>query len=93
MAFKKFTASETILKPDPRYNSKLVSKFVNCLMWDGKKTVAQKVFYDAIFGRAEAIKTYLMGFKLDAKSEINATPKDTKDHPFGVWTLPPTLTS
>jgi len=31
------------------------------------------------------------GFVLDAKSEINANPKDTKDHPFGVWTLPPTL--
>jgi predicted methyltransferase len=29
------------------------------------------------------------GFKLDAKSEINANPKDTKDHPNGVWTLPP----
>lgn len=30
------------------------------------------------------------GFKLDARSDINANPKDTKDHPFGVWTLPPT---
>lgn len=30
------------------------------------------------------------GFRLVAKSEINANPKDTKDHPFGVWTLPPT---
>ena len=29
------------------------------------------------------------GLKLVAKSEINANPKDTKDHPFGVWTLPP----
>jgi predicted methyltransferase len=29
------------------------------------------------------------GFRLEAKSEINANPKDTKDHPFGVWTLPP----
>jgi predicted methyltransferase len=29
------------------------------------------------------------GFKLEAKSEINANPKDKKDHPFGVWTLPP----
>jgi small subunit ribosomal protein S7 len=48
MAFKKFTASEKILKPDARYNSKLVSKFINCLMWDGKKTVAQKIFYDAM---------------------------------------------
>jgi predicted methyltransferase len=31
------------------------------------------------------------GFKLEAKSEINANPKDTKDYPKGVWTLPPTL--
>jgi len=31
------------------------------------------------------------GFKLDNKSDINANPKDTKDHPSGVWTLPPTL--
>ncbi len=29
------------------------------------------------------------GFRLEAASEINANPKDTKDHPFGVWTLPP----
>jgi predicted methyltransferase len=33
------------------------------------------------------------GFVLEAKSEINANPKDTKDHPFGVWTLPPTRRS
>ncbi len=32
------------------------------------------------------------GFVLDAKSEINANPKDTKDYPKGVWTLPPSLT-
>lgn len=31
------------------------------------------------------------GFSLDAKSEINANPKDTRNHPEGVWTLPPTL--
>jgi small subunit ribosomal protein S7 len=48
MAYKKFTASEDMLKPDARFNSKLVSKFINCLMWDGKKQVAQKVFYDAM---------------------------------------------
>ena len=33
------------------------------------------------------------GFTLAAKSELNANPKDTKDHPFGVWTLPPMLRS
>jgi predicted methyltransferase len=31
------------------------------------------------------------GFKLSAKSEVNANPRDTKDHPEGVWSLPPTL--
>jgi small subunit ribosomal protein S7 len=45
---KKFTASSQQLKPDPKYNSKLVSKFVNCMMWDGKKRTAQAVFYDAM---------------------------------------------
>ena len=30
------------------------------------------------------------GFRFEAASEINANPRDTKDHPFGVWTLPPT---
>src|SRR5919202_1134944 len=44
----KITASETTLKPDPRYHSKLASKFINCLMWDGKKQTAQRVFYDAL---------------------------------------------
>jgi len=33
------------------------------------------------------------GFKLEARSEINANPKDNKDHPFGVWTLPPSRQS
>ena len=45
---KRFTASAKQLKPDPKCSSKLVSKFVNCLMWDGKKTVAQKIVYDAM---------------------------------------------
>lgn len=34
-----------------------------------------------------------VGFKLAAKSEINANPKDSTDHPGGVWALPPTLTN
>ena len=45
---KRFTASASQLKPDPRFNSVLASKFVNCLMHDGKKSVAQRVFYDAL---------------------------------------------
>ena len=34
--------------PDPIYSSQLVTKFVNVLMKDGKKTVAEKIFYDAL---------------------------------------------
>jgi small subunit ribosomal protein S7 len=45
---KSFTASYTHLKPDPRFNSELVSKFINCLMWDGKKATATRVFYGAM---------------------------------------------
>src|ERR1700760_1399020 len=45
---RKFTASKSQLRPDPRYGLKLVSKFINCLMHDGKKSVAQKVFYSAM---------------------------------------------
>jgi small subunit ribosomal protein S7 len=45
---KKFTASSVQLKPDPKFSSKLVSKFVNCMMWDGKKSTAQQIFYDAM---------------------------------------------
>lgn len=44
----RITASRTQLKPDPRHNSLLASKFINCLMWDGKKTTAQRVFYGAL---------------------------------------------
>ena len=44
----RITASRTQLKADPKFDSLLASKFINCLMWDGKKTVAQKVFYDAL---------------------------------------------
>jgi small subunit ribosomal protein S7 len=45
---RKFTASKAQLRPDARFGSKLASKFINCLMRDGKKSVAQKVFYAAM---------------------------------------------
>src|SRR6516225_10718526 len=44
----KRTASAETLKPDPRYHSELASKFVNCLMWQGKKATAQRIFYGAM---------------------------------------------
>ncbi len=45
---KKRTASYTMLKPDPVYGSELASKFINCLMWGGKKATAMRIFYNAM---------------------------------------------
>jgi small subunit ribosomal protein S7 len=44
----RITASRKQLQPDPLYGSVLASKFINCLMSDGKKSNAQGVFYDAL---------------------------------------------
>ena len=48
MAFKKFTASAETLVPDPVYNSKLVSKVINCFMTGGRKFAAQGIVYGAM---------------------------------------------
>ncbi len=56
MARKRFTNSGEQLKPDSRFNSKLVSKFINCLMWEGKKSTAERLFYSAMDIVARRIK-------------------------------------
>ncbi len=45
---RKKQAKKRPLLPDPRFNDQLVTRFVNMMMWDGKKSVAFSVFYDAI---------------------------------------------
>ena len=45
---RKKQAKKRPLLPDPKFNDQLVTRFVNMLMWDGKKSVAFKIFYDAI---------------------------------------------
>ena len=45
---RKRAAKKRPLLPDPRFNDQLGTRFVNNMMWDGKKSVAFKVFYDAI---------------------------------------------
>ena len=44
----RITKAEEQLKPDPRYGSKQLSRFINCIMLDGKKSIAQRVVYDAL---------------------------------------------
>lgn len=34
--------------PDPKYSDELVTKFINCMMWDGKKSLSEKIFYGAL---------------------------------------------
>ena len=45
---RKKQAKKRPLLPDPKFNDQLVTRFVNMMMWDGKKSIAFKVFYDAI---------------------------------------------
>jgi small subunit ribosomal protein S7 len=45
---RKYKSFENLLRADPRYNNKFVGKFINYLMYDGKKTLAQKIFYSAL---------------------------------------------
>ena len=45
------------LKPDPRHGSLLISKFVNCLMWDGKKSLAEGIIYQAMDQIKEKLST------------------------------------
>lgn len=44
----RITKSEEQLRPDPRFGDKTLSKFINCIMSDGKKSVALRVMYDAM---------------------------------------------
>jgi len=55
-------------------------------VWQDPQALSGYVNQDYAVGLAEQV-----GFRLVASSEVNANPKDTKDHPEGVWTLPPTL--
>ena len=48
MGRKKYTASQKQLRPDPKFNSRLLAKFINCMMLDGKKWAAQNLVYSAL---------------------------------------------
>ena len=47
MSRKKYISKREI-SPDPKYKDREVAKFINCLMWKGKKSTAQKIFYNAM---------------------------------------------
>jgi small subunit ribosomal protein S7 len=45
---RSYKSTEIFLKPDPRYGSRLATKIMNKLMWQGKRTTAQHIFYEAM---------------------------------------------
>ncbi len=45
---RKGSVPKRVLPPDPVYGSSLVTKFINCMMWDGKKIVSEWIFYEAM---------------------------------------------
>ena len=70
---RKRQAKKRPILPDPKFNDQLVTRFVNMMMWDGKKSIAFKIFYDAIAivneKNAEEEKTALQIWK-DALSNV-----------------------
>lgn len=56
MGYKKWTASAEQLRADPKFNNRLAAKFINCMMWDGKKAVAERIFYQAVERLGEKVK-------------------------------------
>ena len=69
---RKARAKKRILLPDPKYNNTVVTRFVNNLMLDGKKSIAFNIFYDAVEEVSE--KTKEDGLEIWKKALENVTP-------------------
>ncbi len=69
---RKAQAKKLPLAPDPRFNDKQVTRFVNTMMWDGKKTTAFEIFYTAIDKVSQA--TGEEGYEVWKKALQNVTP-------------------
>ena len=69
---RKARPKKRIILPDPKYNDTLVTKFVNNLMMGGKKTIAYKIFYEAIDVVSD--RTQENGLEVWKKALTNVTP-------------------
>ena len=69
---RKAQAKKLPRAPDPRYNDKLVTRFVNNLMWEGKKSVAFDIFYNALDKVGKT--TGEEGYEIWRKALANVTP-------------------
>lgn len=71
---RRHRAREREIAPDPKFNSKIVSKFINMLMWKGKRSVAEKIVYDA-FDRAKLQLNEPDALKIFHKALENVRPR------------------
>src|SRR6476469_1547612 len=69
---RKSQAKKLPLAPDPRFNDKLVTRFVNNIMWEGKKSVAFDIFYTAVDRISK--QTGENGYEIWKKALSNITP-------------------
>ena len=69
---RKAQAKKLPLAPDARYNDKLVTRFVNNIMWEGKKSGAFNIFYDALDKVAK--QTNEDGYEIWRRALSNVTP-------------------
>ncbi|RYD50853.1 MAG: 30S ribosomal protein S7 [Sphingobacteriales bacterium] len=69
---RKAQAKKLPIAPDPKFNDKAVTRFVNCLMWGGNKSVVLKAFYDAL-DKVSSI-TSEEGYEVWKRALANVTP-------------------
>ena len=69
---RKSQAKKLPLAPDSRFNDKLVTRFINNLMWDGKKSTAINIFYDAVDRVSK--NTGEDGYEIWKRALANVTP-------------------
>jgi len=69
---RKKRAEKRYIKPDPKFNELIVAKFINCLMYDGKKSVAQQMVYKAFEVIEE--RTSKPGIEIFKKAIANTQP-------------------
>ena len=69
---RKSQAKKLPLAPDPRFNDKLVTRFVNNIMWEGKKSVAFDIFYNALDRVSK--QTGEDGYEIWKRALSNVTP-------------------
>lgn len=69
---RKTQAKKLQLAPDPKFNDKLVTRFINNIMWEGKKSTALQIFYDAVDKITK--QTSEDGYEIWRKALANVTP-------------------